>query len=51
MRLTWAFDIHEERIWGLHKTLELVLLFLVFSGGVEEIDGESLRRTLAEERR
>lgn len=40
---TGALDIHEERVGGLHETLELVLPGLVFGGGVKEIDGESLR--------
>lgn len=40
--LTRALNVHEVRVGGLHKTLELVLLSLVFGGGVEEIDGESL---------
>jgi len=37
---SWAFDVHEVRVGGLHETLELVLLRLGLSGGVEEIDGE-----------
>lgn len=39
---TWAFDVHEVRVWRLHKSLELVPLFFGFLGGVEEIDGERL---------
>ena len=39
---TWALDIHEVRIWRLHKPLELVPLFFGFLGGVEKIDGERL---------
>lgn len=40
--LTGALYVHEVRVGGLHKTLELVLLGLMLSGGVEEINGESL---------
>ena len=39
---TRALDVHEVRVWRLHKSLELVLLLLEFGRGVEEIDGESL---------
>jgi hypothetical protein len=39
---TWAFDVHEVRIGRLYETLQLVLLRLGLSGGVEEIDGEGL---------
>jgi hypothetical protein len=39
---TWAFDVHEVRVGGLHETLQLVLLQLGLSRGVEEIDGERL---------
>lgn len=39
---TGTFDVHEERIRGLHKTLEFVLLLFVLGGRVKEIDGESL---------
>ena len=43
---TWAIDIHEVRVWGLNETLELVLLCFVLVGGMEKIDGESLRDDL-----
>ncbi len=43
--LTGALYVHEVRVGGLHKTLELVLLGLMLSGGVEEINGESLVAT------
>lgn len=36
-----ALDVHEIRVWRLHKSLELVLLLLELGRGVEEIDGES----------
>jgi len=36
----WALDIHEVRIWRLHKSLELVPLLFGFLGGIEKIDGE-----------
>jgi hypothetical protein len=39
---TWAFNVHEVRVGGLYETLQLVLLRLGLSGGVEEIDGERL---------
>lgn len=39
---TWAFDIHEVRVGGLYETLQLMLLRLGLSRGVEEIDGERL---------
>jgi hypothetical protein len=39
---TWAFDVHEVRVGGLYETLQLVLLRLGLSRGVEEIDGERL---------
>ena len=39
---TRALDVHEIRVWRLHKSLELVLLLLELGRGVEEIDGESL---------
>lgn len=42
--LTWALDVHEVGVGGLYKALELVLLFLVLRRGIEEINGESLRR-------
>ena len=41
-RRTWALDVHEIRVGGLYKTLQLVLLGLRLSRGVEEIDGERL---------
>ena len=41
--LTRALDVHEVGVGGLHEALELVLLLLELSGGVEEVDGESLR--------
>jgi len=37
---SWAFDVHEVGIGGLYETLQLVLLRLGLSRGVEEIDGE-----------
>jgi hypothetical protein len=42
MERTWTFNVHEKRVWRLHQAFELVLLFLVLSGWVKEIDGESL---------
>jgi len=42
---TWAFDVHEVRVWRLHKSLELVPLLFGFLGGVEKIDGERLSTT------
>ena len=41
-RRTWTFDVHEVRVWRLHKSLELVPLLFRFLGGVEKIDGERL---------
>jgi hypothetical protein len=41
--LTGALDVHEVRVGRLHEALELVLPLLELSGGVEEVDGESLR--------
>lgn len=34
----WAFDVHEEGIWGLNLSLELVLGSLVGGVNVEKID-------------
>ena len=39
---TWTFDVHEVRVGRLYETLQLVLLRLGLSRGVEEIDGERL---------
>jgi hypothetical protein len=39
---TRALDIHEERVGRLHEALELVLLLLMGSGRVQQINGESL---------
>lgn len=39
-KATGAFDIHEVRVWRLHKSLEFVLPLLGLSRGVKEIDGE-----------
>ena len=39
---TRALDVHEVRVGGRHKTLELVPALLGLSGGVEEVNGESL---------
>lgn len=39
---TWTFDVHEVRVGGLYEALELVLLRLGLSRGVEEIYGERL---------
>jgi hypothetical protein len=39
---TWAFYVHEVRVRGLYKTLQLVPLGLGLGGGVEKIDGERL---------
>jgi hypothetical protein len=39
---TWALDVHEVRVWRLHKSLELVPLLFGFLGRVEEIDSERL---------
>ena len=39
---TWTLDVHEVRVWRLHKSLELVTFFFGFLGGVEKIDGERL---------
>ena len=36
------FDVHEVRVGGLYEALELVLLRLGLSRGVEEIYGERL---------
>lgn len=41
---TRALNVHEVRVGRLYKTLELVLLLLVLGRGVQQIDGESLRR-------
>ena len=38
-----ALDVHEERVGVLHKSLELVAASLLLGGGVEKVDGESLR--------
>ena len=45
--LTRALDVHEVGVGRLHEALELVLLLLELSGGVEEVDGESLGHILA----
>jgi len=37
---SWTFDVHEVRVGGLYETLQLVLLRLGLSRGVEEIYGE-----------
>ncbi|OJT09594.1 hypothetical protein TRAPUB_13971 [Trametes pubescens] len=39
---TRALDVHEVGVGGLHEALELVPALLGISGGVEEVDGESL---------
>ena len=44
---TWALDVHEVRVWRLHKSLELVPLLFGFLGGVKEIDGERLHQTVS----
>jgi hypothetical protein len=36
-----ALDVHEEASWGRHKGLELVLLGLSGSAGVQQINGEN----------
>ena len=35
---TLALDVHEERVRGLHQTLEFVFLLLQFSWRVQQID-------------
>lgn len=38
LKASWTLDIHEEAIWALYKTLELVGSGLLFGGGVQKID-------------
>ena len=33
-----AFNIHEERVWRLHKTLKFVLLLLKLSRWVQQVE-------------
>ena len=42
VRRTRALDIHEIRVGGLHKTLELVAALLVLGGRVKEVDSKRL---------
>lgn len=38
LETSWALDVHEEAIWALDKTLELVCLSLSLRGRIQEID-------------
>lgn len=38
-----ALNVHEEGVRGLDQALKLVLLLLIGSGGVEQIDGHFLQ--------
>lgn len=38
LKASWTLDVHEEAIWALYKTLELVGSGLLFGGGVQKID-------------
>jgi hypothetical protein len=44
---TRALDVHKVRVGRLHKSLELVLLLLVFGRGVKEINCESLGKQMS----
>ena len=39
-KAVWAFDVHEEAVWGLHQSLFLVFGFFLGQSWMEEIDGE-----------
>ena len=41
---TRAFDVHEVRVWGLHKSLEFVSFVFGFLGRVKKIDSGRLSR-------
>jgi hypothetical protein len=43
-----AFDVHKERIWGLHQPLELVRTSLLFGRWVQKIARHFFFRTRRE---